>query len=132
MSKVKFAAARELIQEKHYDAARAVLQTVDDPTAHQWLQKLDRIAPPFPQATAPLTKDQERFYRGQNRDRRRHRIGNGINLIGMAIGAFALFAIFVYSGNTSNDGSINIGLEICLLPLGLVALAGGLRFISKD
>lgn len=39
-------AAKELIQEKRYDEARALLKTVDHPTAREWLKKLDRIAPP--------------------------------------------------------------------------------------
>ena len=45
MSKQKLSAARELIREKHYDEARAILKTVDHPTAKQWLAKLDQIAP---------------------------------------------------------------------------------------
>jgi hypothetical protein len=46
MSDIKLAAARELIREKQYAAARAVLQTIpDDFTAMEWLQKLDEIAP---------------------------------------------------------------------------------------
>ncbi len=45
LSKAKMQAARELILEKQYDAARAVLITVNEPTAHQWLDKLDEIAP---------------------------------------------------------------------------------------
>lgn len=45
MSKAKFDAARELIQEKHYDAARAVLRTIDHPQATSWLAKLQQIAP---------------------------------------------------------------------------------------
>jgi hypothetical protein len=43
MSQAKFAAARELIEERHYTAARAVLETIDDPKAHIWLNKLSEI-----------------------------------------------------------------------------------------
>lgn len=46
MSRTKFEAARELIQEKHYDAARAVLCTIDHEKARDWLAKLDAIDPP--------------------------------------------------------------------------------------
>lgn len=46
MSKAKFEAARELIQSKQYDAARAVLKTIDDPHAIDWLAKLDKLDPP--------------------------------------------------------------------------------------
>lgn len=45
MSKAKFDAAKQLIQKKQYDQARALLETVDHPTATKWLAKLDEIAP---------------------------------------------------------------------------------------
>jgi hypothetical protein len=45
MSKNKLMAAKELIQEKRYAEARAILKTVDHPTAREWLAKLDKIAP---------------------------------------------------------------------------------------
>ncbi|MCA0453434.1 MAG: hypothetical protein LCI00_05625 [Chloroflexi bacterium] len=45
MSKAKFDAAKELIDEKRYGEARALLKTIDHPTAITWLDKLDVIAP---------------------------------------------------------------------------------------
>lgn len=45
MSKAKLLAARELINEKKYHEARALLRGVDDPIAKKWLAKLDEIAP---------------------------------------------------------------------------------------
>lgn len=48
MSKAKMAAAKELIQEKRYEEARQILATVDHPTAREWEQKLNRLAPPIP------------------------------------------------------------------------------------
>lgn len=45
MSKAKLVAAKELITEKKYDEARALLRDVDDPIAKKWLAKLDEIAP---------------------------------------------------------------------------------------
>ncbi len=48
MSKAKFIAARELINEKQYDEARSILKTIDHPTATEWLRKLDEIAPHKP------------------------------------------------------------------------------------
>ena len=46
MSKVKLQAARELIVDDHFDAARAVLETMPtSATARNWLGKLDEIAP---------------------------------------------------------------------------------------
>ena len=46
MSKAKFEAARELIQAQQYDQARALLRTIDDPRAAEWLAKLDKLDPP--------------------------------------------------------------------------------------
>lgn len=43
MSKAKLMAAQELIKEKRYDEALALLKGVDHPTAKQWLDKLDKI-----------------------------------------------------------------------------------------
>lgn len=43
MSKAKLQYARELIQEKQYAKARAILKEIDHPTAHQWLAKLNDI-----------------------------------------------------------------------------------------
>lgn len=45
MSKQKMLAARELIKEKRYPEARAILKTIDHPTAREWLAKLDEVAP---------------------------------------------------------------------------------------
>lgn len=46
MSRAKFEAARELIQQRNYDAARAILETMPgEPRAIEWLAKLDRIGP---------------------------------------------------------------------------------------
>ncbi len=46
MSKAKLEAARELIKDKQYAEARAILRTMPkDPTAQRWLTKLDEIAP---------------------------------------------------------------------------------------
>ena len=46
MSKAKLQYARELIQEKQYAKARAVLKEIDHPTAYKWLSKLDELDPP--------------------------------------------------------------------------------------
>ncbi len=54
MSKEKFATARQLIEEKNYEAARSVLRTIDHPTAKEWLTKLDNLAPAFPAQGAAL------------------------------------------------------------------------------
>jgi hypothetical protein len=46
MSKAKLYAARELIDEKNYSAARIILLTMpNEERARQWLSKLDEIAP---------------------------------------------------------------------------------------
>ena len=43
MSSEQLARANELIQQKRYSDARAILQTVDHPMATEWLHKLDSI-----------------------------------------------------------------------------------------
>lgn len=49
--KEQFAKAKVLIEQKQYDKARALLITIDHPTANTWLAKLDVIAPA--QAASP-------------------------------------------------------------------------------
>lgn len=71
MSQEQLIQARELLRQKRYDEARALLRGIDHPTARQWLEKLERIAPetaspapaspPPPEAEpapAPTIKDQ--------------------------------------------------------------------------
>ncbi len=45
MSKAKMRQARDLIERKQYDEARAILLTVDHPRARQWLAQLDKQQP---------------------------------------------------------------------------------------
>lgn len=45
MSKVKFAAAKELIDKKDYAGARSILKSIEHPTARAWEAKLDELAP---------------------------------------------------------------------------------------
>jgi hypothetical protein len=45
MSKVKMAAAQAYIEAKEYDRAREILSMSNDPSADQWLEQLERIAP---------------------------------------------------------------------------------------
>lgn len=46
MANVKLQAARQLIMDDHFDAARAVLETMPaSPTAQKWLVKLEEISP---------------------------------------------------------------------------------------
>src|SRR5205085_109358 len=45
MSKAKFEAAKELIREKRYTEARAILVTVAHPLAAEWVAKIDGLAP---------------------------------------------------------------------------------------
>ena len=48
MSKAKFAAAKELIDEKDYAGARMILKSIDHPTARMWEKKLDTMEPELP------------------------------------------------------------------------------------
>lgn len=146
MSKAKLVAAKELIQEKHYEEARTILKTIDnDPTAIRWLKELDRISSPYGSAIMPPPPSQtypqrtpitvepeqfyrsdeaERFYRAENRSRRRRRIGGGIRAI---MGGISLFVVAIYMaslpkftipGNPPPDDSLAIAI-----------FAGGLLFV---
>lgn len=46
MSKAKFAAVKELIDEKKFDEARALLKTIDHPVAQEWIDKINKLSPP--------------------------------------------------------------------------------------
>jgi hypothetical protein len=44
MSRVRLEAAKELLDQKKFQAARAILETIkDDPIARRWLSKLDTL-----------------------------------------------------------------------------------------
>lgn len=43
MSKAKFAAAKELIDEKQYEKAREILKGIDHPTARSWENRLNKL-----------------------------------------------------------------------------------------
>lgn len=45
MSREKLDMARQLIIERHFQAARELLKTIDDPKAQQWLAKLEQVQP---------------------------------------------------------------------------------------
>jgi hypothetical protein len=46
MTKTKMLEAKSLIQQKQYDEARTILETINHPTAEQWLAKLDAMEAP--------------------------------------------------------------------------------------
>jgi hypothetical protein len=52
--KEQFEWAKTLIQRKQYVEARALLRMIDHPTAHEWLAKLDKIAPMKVSASSPV------------------------------------------------------------------------------
>ncbi len=45
MSRAKVVAAKQLIEEKHFDEARAILKTINHPAAGDWIAKIDALAP---------------------------------------------------------------------------------------
>lgn len=54
MSKAKLQAAKELINEKKYDEARALLKTIDDKTAREWEAKLEKLTKATSNKKKPL------------------------------------------------------------------------------
>jgi hypothetical protein len=133
VSQAKFAAARELIQEKNYEVARAVLKTINDPSAVQWLQKLEQLAPEMPVIPVVLTRSpqEEKFYRTQNRDRRRRRLAKGIR--SLLVGSFVLLLYLGFASSAVQNGGLRtLGLWNCLLPLGILGVIGGLIFLFGE
>lgn len=57
MAKEKMVEAKSLIQQKRYNEARAILRSVNHPTAMKWLAKLDDIAPEADDDLPPLEDD---------------------------------------------------------------------------
>ncbi len=53
MSQDKLRVAEQLMKEKRYDAARALLQTMDGPQAQEWLRDLQILAPQRTRLVAP-------------------------------------------------------------------------------
>jgi hypothetical protein len=106
MSKAKMEAARELIREKRYDEARAILRTIDHPTARQWLGKIEQIDPTSRTAVAPpvvqpvvapvpvamgAVQEQDQYFARQNRRARRSRIIRGLSMILLGVLVIAAF-----------------------------------------
>lgn len=54
MSKAKFQAAKELIGQKKYTEARAILKTIDHPKAKEWLVRLDKLSAAKPAVNTTL------------------------------------------------------------------------------
>ena len=118
MSKAKMQAARELIQEKRYQEARAILQSVDHPTARKWLAKLDQIAPVQSQSSwSQLERTPPPIdWADGPRDTGPEANGNK-QVVGFALGAVSLFTgvvgfiilagllIFVVQGTQQGYGS---------------------------
>lgn len=142
MSKAKFAAAKEMIDEKDYVGARAVLRTIDHPTARTWEEKLDRIAPsynyPNPMSQpAPISRPDDeatQYFRAQNRKRTRRRLGAGIELImgGIFFGGIGIYLLslpkMVIAGSPPPDN----GLALVFIAGGVIsALAGVVKIRSR-
>lgn len=128
VSDAKFAAARELIQEKRYDLARQLLKTIDDPKADQWLGKLERIAPAAKQSS--LEAEQHRYYRARNRSRRRRNIGDGIETFLGGLVSLAIFGWWLYAD--LQDGTLTTTWVLCLLPMGALGMLIGIVLMRRD
>jgi hypothetical protein len=122
MSKAKFLAAKELIQEKKYDEARAILRTINDPTAQKWLKKLDKLAPEVPQeqyarftppppprytvqTAAPYSQAETRYYERENRRAGCRSLYVGFSGILRAVILFGLCTFLSYPRTDISTGS---------------------------
>lgn len=81
--------ARSLIQQKRYDEARGILRQVNHPKAKEWLQKLDKIAPPGkaakPRNKASSTPAPSRAQPAANAKRKRRSRGPVIAVLGVLL-----------------------------------------------
>jgi hypothetical protein len=130
MSNAKFAAAKELIEEQHYEAARAVLKTINEPKAQDWLKKLDKLSPDFPETSKKISSnEQDKYYERENRKAARRRFFNGFELIVLAIFCFGVVAFFAMPRVNLMTGvtEIDLGFSWILIPIGLFALVAGIR-----
>ena len=72
MSKTKMLAAKELIKQRKYNEARAILNTLDYPLAKEWLTQLNRLDPPrilsqrLPSSLSPPPPMPPPYYGPQN------------------------------------------------------------------
>jgi hypothetical protein len=148
MSKAKLAAAKELIQERRYEEAKAILRTVNHPTAYKWLSQLDARMPPPPppqlNAYMPppppiyspyspsLSAEQEKFYIRENRRARRKQIGRGFWLIGAGILCFVIYSLLTRPVPTI-PGSLprTTSIEVVFIPMGILAIIAGLYLFTK-
>lgn len=94
MSKAKLAAARELINEKNYVVARAVLMTLPaDDTARRWLERLNEIAP-LPKTPVPTMR------------RRKSRLPLILLVISVAVLAGLLWTVRTNSLESAEQGRL--------------------------
>jgi len=151
MSKAKFDATRELIQEEHYDAARAVLKTIGTSTSEKWLRRLDEIDPPYPipppkpyinhqqayhqpqESHLPVSPEQDAYYRRENRRARWRAFGSGLHMV--VIGLFCLAFWLILSGLLTGRviGNPVSGTNAILLIVSVGAILFGLsRMLKRD
>lgn len=131
MSNAKFLAAKELIQDGDYDAARAILKTIDHPTAHKWLKRVDKLDPPFPENGVSQNSEQEKYYKRENRRARLRNVGDGIYLIIMALfifGAWLLFSGLLFGQIYSDPYS---GVNLLMLVFAVLLFVFGFFRMTK-
>jgi len=109
MSKAKFEAARELIAEKQYNEARAILRTINHPLARAWEVKLNRIAPEYDRQSR--LDDYQGFFDNSSK-RKRGSFGIMNVVVGLILLVVGLFIM---------NGSVGSGTMQCITPLALVA-----------
>lgn len=116
MSKAKFAAARELITEKKYDQARSILETIDHPTAKDWLKKLDEIAPINPNFSQKVRLQTLRTSTTQVKDTKPSR--RSLPKIGVVAGAITLIiataVLFLISEFNQSTAQIEALVTYCM------------------
>lgn len=122
MSNTKFRAAKELIQEEEYDAARAILETIDHATADKWLKRIDEIDPPFPDDMTNSNSEQDAYYKRENRRARMRKIGNGIYTMVMGFVMLGIWSLFsgLLTGRIISDPYSGMNLLMLVMAILLI------------
>lgn len=95
MSKAKFAAAKELIDEKKYDEARHILRTIDHPTAREWeakLNQLDQFVIPAEKGAKPTKSKSKTKPKSRHGSKRIYNFTRGCLMVFVVLIGIAIFA----------------------------------------
>ncbi|RMF82179.1 MAG: polysulfide reductase [Chloroflexi bacterium] len=111
--------ARQLIEERRFAEARAILRKTEHPVAYEWLKRLDLIAPPVEPERIKTTTVRRIFY--------------AISIIALIIGVFGVAARLTGGHRDANYGSYVVwGLWVAMYLFFVGVAAGGFMLATLD